>query len=103
MHLDIRRLLSIALLAVLLSACSTSTGTINTPIGKIQLGMYIEDVEDVLGPGTVLESERLEGEFRVQRKGYASADGRTYVVYYVDDIVRRWELREDSASAEQTQ
>ena len=98
MLFDLRRLLGIVLLAILLSACSTSTGTINAPIGKIQLGMFIEDVEEVLGPGTIVEAERMEGEFAVVTKRYPSADGRSYVVYYVNEVVRRWELK-DQASA----
>ena len=103
MNVDFRQIVSIGLLSIALSACSTSTGTINTPIGKIQIGMYIDDVESVLGNGTVVEAGQAEGEWVVQTKRYPSDDGRTYVVYYVNDIVRRWELKETASSASQSQ
>lgn len=103
MSLDFHRVLAIALLSTVLTACSTSTGTINTPIGKIQLGMYIDDVEEVLGAGTVVETGQAEGEWVVLTKRYPSDDGRSYVVYYVNEVVRRWELKEITSSASQTQ
>jgi len=97
MRLELHRIVvvvAIGFMALGLSACSTSTGTINSPIGLIQLGMYIDDVDEILGPAMVVSEERLKGEFLVQTLAYPSDDGRTYVVYYVNDVVRRWELKE---------
>lgn len=97
------RLLTIGILSLVLNACSTTTGSINTPIGKIQLGMYADDVEDILGPGNVIGAERNEGEFVTQTLSYPANDGRTYVVYYVNDVVRRWELKDGSSSMSRAQ
>jgi hypothetical protein len=94
MHLEFRRIVAIGLLVMVLSGCSTSTGTINTPIGAIQIGMYLDEVQDVLGQGSVLEQPRTQGAFVIETHTYPSNDGRTYVVYYVDEVVRRWELKE---------
>ena len=94
MRLEFRRIVPIGVLAVGLSACSTSTGTINSPIGTIQIGMFIDDVQEILGVGTVVEPLEARGEFTVETRAYPSNDGRSYVVYYVNDIVRRWELKE---------
>ncbi len=103
MRLEFRRLVVIGIIAIGLSACSTSTSTINSPIGIIQLGMYLDDVQDILGEGVVVDSEKLKGEFLVQTRAYPSNDGRTYVVYYVDDVVRRWELKERVPTASTAQ
>jgi hypothetical protein len=103
MLLVLRRIATIGLLSFVFSACSTSTGTINSPIGKIQIGMYKDDVQDILGNGTVLEPETSEGAFITQTLSYPAEDGRTYVVYYVDDVVRRWELRDRASTMSQAQ
>jgi hypothetical protein len=103
MRIDLRRIVAVGLLAIGLSACSTSTGTINTPIGKIQLGMYLDEVEDILGPGTVVVPGREQGTFIVETLSYPSGDGRTYVVYYVNEVVRRWELKDQASTASQSQ
>ena len=99
MRVELSRIIAMCAIVVGLSACSTSTGLINTPIGKIQLGMYIEDVGDILGEGSVLVPERAEGEFLVQTRVYPAQDGRRFVVYYVNDIVRRWELQDRPSTA----
>ena len=96
-------MVAIGFMAVGLSACSTSTGTINSPIGIIQLGMYIEDVQEILGEGVAVDPEKLVGEIRIQTRSYPSNDGRTYVVYYVDDVIRRWELKEQAPTASTAQ
>ena len=101
MRFDFHRMIAIGMLSVALSACSTTTGTINTPIGKIQLGMYIDDVTDVLGEGSVVVAERSEGQFLVQTRAYPNDDGRTFVVYFVNDVVRRWELTDRPPTASQ--
>ncbi len=96
MRLELRRMVVIVVIgfmAVGLSACSTSTGTINTPIGQIQLGMYLDDVHEFLGDGMVVEPLKTRGENTVETRAYPSDDGRTYIVYYVNDVVRRWELK----------
>lgn len=97
------RLLALGILSVTLAACSTSTGMINTPIGKIQLGMYIDEVEDILGQGSIVEPERSDGTYTTQTRSYPSGDGRRYVVYYVNDVVRRWELQDQASAASQSQ
>lgn len=103
MRLEFRRIVAIGVLAIGLSACSTSTGTINSPIGLIQLGMDIEDVEDILGEGVAVEAESAKGQYLVQTRAYPSNDGRTYVVYYVDDVIRRWELTDQAPTASTAQ
>ncbi len=55
MRLELSRMVTMAFMVFAFSACSTSTGTYNTPIGTIQLGMHIEDIRDILGEGTVVE------------------------------------------------
>lgn len=102
MLLVLRRIATIGLLSFVLSACSTSTGTINSPIGKIQIGMYMDEVEDILGSGTV-EAESEGGDFFTQTLSYPAKDGRRYVVYYVNDVVRRWELKDQASSMSQAQ
>ena len=103
MRLELRRIVAIIIMAGGLSACSTSTGQINTPIGKIQLGMYIDDVEDMLGPGSVVTAENSRGTNVIETRAYRAQDGRTYVVYYVNEVVRRWELKEQAPTASTTQ
>ena len=99
----LRRLFVFGLLSISLSACATSTGTFNTPIGAIQLGMYVDEVEDILGQGSVVEAQRKEGSYTIETRSYASGDGRRYVVYYVNDIVRRWELKDQAPATSQSQ
>lgn len=96
------QLLTIGMLSFVINACSTTTGAINTPIGKVQLGMYSDEVEDILGPGNVIGEKRNEGEFSTQTMSYPASDGRVYLVYYVNDIVRRWELKDRVSSVSQT-
>ncbi|MGD8415187.1 MAG: hypothetical protein PVF33_13190 [Candidatus Latescibacterota bacterium] len=103
MLLVLRRIVTIGLLSFVFSACSTSTGTINTPIGKIQIGMYKDDVQDILGSGTVIDEATSEGTFITQTLSYPAQDGRTYVVYYVNDVVRRWELKDQASTMSQAQ
>ena len=103
MRLVLRRIATIGLLSFAISACSTTTGTINTPVGKIQIGMYMEDVEDILGQGTILGSEQVTGENDTQLIQYPTTDGRRYVVYYVNEVVRRWELKDSTTGVSQAQ
>lgn len=94
MRLELSRMVTMAFMVFAFSACSTSTGTYNTPIGTIQLGMHIEDIRDILGEGTVVEPLEERGVYTLETRAYPARDGRSYVVYFVNDIVRRWELKE---------
>ncbi len=103
MSLYFGRILGIFIVAFSLSACRTSTGLINQPIGLIQLGMEIEEVSDVLGEGDLVKSDATGGRFLIETRAYPSRDGRVYVIYFVDDVVRRWELVDRAPTARQSE
>ncbi len=94
MSLCVRHLIGLVLMSTTLVACSTSVGTINTPIGELQLGMELEEVGDILGAGTVVKPLEVRGKYSTEMRSYPKSDGRIYLVHYVDNIVRRWELRD---------
>ena len=66
---------------------------ITEPVGRVQLGMTVEEVTQVLGSGQVVEPAPSGMPHAMEVREYTSDDGRIYVVRFVDGLVRRWELR----------
>ena len=87
------RLLCLGAVCISLSACGGSKPTIAEPVGRVQLGMTIEEVTSVLGSGQVVEPGQHVGAHAVEVREFPSGDGRIYVVRFVDGLVRRWELQ----------
>jgi len=66
---------------------------ITEPVGRVQLGMTVEEVTQVLGSGQVVEPAASGAPHAMEVREYPADDGRIYVVRFVDGLVRRWELR----------
>ncbi len=66
---------------------------VTEPVGRVQLGMTVDEVAQVLGSGQVVEPAPTGTPHAMEVREYPADNGRTYVVRFVDGIVRRWELR----------
>lgn len=79
--------------ALSLTACGSSKPKITEPVGRVQLGMTVMEVSNVLGDGSIVSPASSDGAHTLEVREYPASNGRVYVVRYVDGLVRRWELQ----------
>jgi hypothetical protein len=75
------------------AACGGSKPSITEPVGRVQLGMTVVEVTNVLGSGRVVEPAQSDGAHTREVREYAADNDRVYVVRFIDGLVRRWEIQ----------
>lgn len=93
MRLSFTQFLCVCAVTISLAACGSSRPTITEPVGKIQLGMSVAEVGNILGDGQVVESPQDVGAHSMEVREYPAGNGRVYSVRYIDGLVRRWEIK----------
>ena len=93
MRLFLIKNLGVCVVCLLLAACGSSKPKIAEPVGKVQLGMSVSEVSNVLGDGQVIEPAQGDGAHTMEVRQYAASNGRVYVVRFIDGLVRRWEIQ----------